>query len=292
MKTRRIFQLYLLTALLTIGLSVATVVVLPSKAIGQTATSEDLSCAADNVGKILPPCTKCGECEIVDFLKLFQNLYEFGLQLAIPLGIFFLIVGGVLLLTASGRSSQIESGKTIIRQSITGLIIILVSWIIVDTGVYLITGSNKGTIFNKSWYSFEYICSDEDLTAGCSGDNVRTWQQYLINLGYTGARANGKYDPATVSAVKAFQTDAARLVVEDGFLSCSPPLWKTVMNMTCVINDSNQCVVAYDKIVAVLPKITGSLDPKTQSLLTTLNGSDPETHQKYSATYKDHCLSP
>lgn len=259
----------------------------------QAVTSSDTSCEADNIGKILPPCTKCGECEIVDFLKLFQNLYEFGLQLAVPLGIFFLIVGGIFLLTASGRSSQIESGKTIIRQSITGLVIILVSWIIVDTGVYLITGSNKGTIFNKSWYSFEYTCSDDDLTVGCSGKNVTTWQQILIKLGYSGVRSNGKYDPATVSAVRAFQTDAQELVTQDSAQSCEPRLWLAVFGKSCVLPPSpGQCLATADEVAAKKPAISGQLDAKTQSLLTILNGSDPESHVSYSATYQDYCLSP
>lgn len=290
MKTRRVFQLGLLAVMLTMGVSVATVVVLPSRAIGQTTTSEDLSCAADNVGKILPSCTKCGSCEIADFLKLFQNLYEFGLQLAVPIGMLFLIVGGILLLTASGRSSQIESGKTIIRQSITGIIIVLVSWIIVDTGVYLITGNNKGTIFGKSWYSFDYACSNSELTAGCSGSNVTTWQQDLIKLGYNQVRSNGKYDTATVSATKAFQTDAAKLVVKDGFLSCSSTLWQIVLNVVCIPAEANTCLVPDQQVTTVLPAISGSLDTKTQSLLTTLNGTDLN-HNSYSALFQEKCLT-
>lgn len=289
MTARRNIQHGLLVLLLVAGIFLAAAAVFSAQH-AQAATGSDASCEADVVGKILPPCTKCGECEIVDFLKLFQNLYEFGLQLAIPLGIFFLIVGGIFLLTASGRSSQIESGKTIIRQSITGLVIILVSWIIVDTGVYLITGSNKGTIFNKSWYAFEYTCSDDDLTAGCSGKNVTAWQQILIKLGYESVRSNGKYDSATVSAVRAFQTDAAKLVVKDGFLSCSSTLWQIVLNVVCVPAAENVCLVRDQQVTAVLPAISGSLDTKTQSLLTTLNGTDLN-HNSYSALFKEKCLT-
>jgi len=61
------------------------------------------------------------------------NVINWGLSAAGGVATLMLVVGGFLYLTAAGDERRIERGKATIRSSITGIIIILVSAIIVNT---------------------------------------------------------------------------------------------------------------------------------------------------------------
>src|SRR5690606_37025952 len=138
-------------------------------------------------GVILPPCV-CSEgvpgatgCGLRDFFDLFINLYKFGLQIAAALGVLYVIIGSVVLITASGYQNRITMGKTMITQAVTGLVIVLLSWIIIDTTVFIITGDRTLTITGKPWYGglTTYACKETELRLNCSGDTVRTLQNNL-----------------------------------------------------------------------------------------------------------------
>lgn len=110
--------------------------------------------AAENEGGYiqLPPCTACGRCGFEDFLQLFVNLYHFGLEITGPLAVLYAIVGGVILLTASGYENRYKLGRDILSQVVAGLIVVLMSWVIVDTTVFLLTGKEERTVFGQPWY--------------------------------------------------------------------------------------------------------------------------------------------
>lgn len=205
------------------------------------AQAADASCAT---GKILPPCTCSGNCQATDFVQLFINLYAFGIHVAAPLAMLFIVIGTVILVTASGYSQRIELGKTMITQAVTGLIIVLISWIIVDTAVYLITGNKDRTVFEKPWFGgFTYVCTDDNLYAGCTGGNVSSLQSNLLKLGYA-VTVDGSFGAETAGAVEAFEQDANnRVYVADGRKACGgvPPsgspegilVWNRVFGQDC-----------------------------------------------------------
>ncbi len=188
-----------------------------------------------NVGSILPPCTKCGDCSLEDFLQLFTNLYSFGLHnILAPLAVLFIVIGSILLMTASGYQERVEKGRTMISQTIAGIIIVLISWIVIDTTIYLLTGNRDRMILSKKWYGGDeltypcYISSTVSLQNGCSGADVQTLQSNLSRLGYT-VKADSVFGSQTSTAVKNFQNDVnSGLMVMDGRGSCSVPLWDQI----------------------------------------------------------------
>lgn len=112
-----------------------------------------------NLLVILPPCTETGNCNASDFLLLFINLYKFGLEILAPVAILFFVIGGIVILTAAGYSERIERGKKILSQVIAGVFIVLLSWVIIDTSVFLLTGDENRTVFGTPWYEgFIYEC--------------------------------------------------------------------------------------------------------------------------------------
>ncbi|MBI4414959.1 MAG: hypothetical protein HY566_01830, partial [Candidatus Kerfeldbacteria bacterium] len=151
-------------------------------------------------GKILPPCTCDGSCTLESFIQLFANLYQFGLEILLPLGAFFIVVGSIVLLTASGYANRIDMGKNIVRQAVTGTIIVLLSWVIIDTAIVLITGGRENTVFGRPWYAgFTYACSG-NLSNGCTGASVNMLQTNLRSLGYN-LPSSKIYDAKTAAAV-------------------------------------------------------------------------------------------
>lgn len=188
-----------------------------------------------DVGKLLPPCTKCGTCGLEEFLQLFVNLYSFGLHnILAPLAVLFIIIGSIRLLTASGYHERIEQGRTMIAQTIAGVIVVLISWVVIDTTIYLLTGNRDRTILSKKWYGGNeltypcYISKTVSLQNGCSGVDVQALQQNLSRLGYT-VKADSVYGPQTSAAVRKFQDDVnSNLMVMDGRSSCSVPLWDQI----------------------------------------------------------------
>jgi hypothetical protein len=69
---------------------------------------------------------------MVNFFLLFLGL----------LAVLMIIYGGILYITAAGEQSKIDKGKKIIMYAIIGIIIILLSWALVNT---ILGGAGTGT---------------------------------------------------------------------------------------------------------------------------------------------------
>lgn len=240
------------------------------------ATSEEapqIACVDEHAdfGTILPPCTKCGNCQLNDFLQLFVRLYGLALELLAPVALLFLIVGGITLLTASGVAARVQLGQTIIRNAIYGTIIILVSWTIVDTTIYVITGDSETTIFSQPWYTFRYSCSDR-IVLGCTSSGVAQIQTMLAGLGYTVGSDKGYFDEVTRQAAQRFQVDANRIMREDAVDSCSLDLWNEVFEHGCqpeqaIVRAEGICSVPAQAVADQTLTTDGTPDTKTTSLL-------------------------
>ncbi len=180
-----------------------------------------------NVGTILPQCAACGNCGAEDFVGLFINLYAFGVHLAVPIAVFFIIIGGIMMLTAAGYTNRIDQGKNMVTQAVVGLIVVLLSWVIVDTAIYVITGDARRTIFNKPWFGgFTYHCTDALLENRCQGSNVSSLENDLKTLGYLSG-ADGVYNTETTNAVLHFQKDFNRIFPAAG-ATCSQRMFDFV----------------------------------------------------------------
>ncbi len=74
-----------------------------------------------------PPCTVCHLFLLVD------NITQWLVTIGFALAGLIIAWGGILILAAAGSPSQMQSGKNAIKAAVVGLVIILVSWIVVDT---------------------------------------------------------------------------------------------------------------------------------------------------------------
>lgn len=76
-----------------------------------------------------------------DFFRQFLVLAWWGLGLMSILAVGMLIWAGVLFITAAGNSGRIEEGKKIITGTITGIIVSLLAFVIVNTVIGGLTGT-------------------------------------------------------------------------------------------------------------------------------------------------------
>ncbi len=79
-----------------------------------------------------PPCTWC------HLMQLITNVISFLIYIVIPLAAVMIVVGGIFIMTAGGSTERVSKGREIVTAAITGLIIALLSWLIIDTIIKII----------------------------------------------------------------------------------------------------------------------------------------------------------
>jgi len=90
-------------------------------------------------GEGQPACTWC------DLMQLIKNVIDFLMYLVIPLSVIMIVVGGIIIMTAAGSTQRASRGKEIVTAALTGLLIALLSWIIIDTILKIISTAPQGS---------------------------------------------------------------------------------------------------------------------------------------------------
>ena len=103
---------------------------------------------ADHGGTHIVTCSGIGDaahaaCNFCDIFVVIHNIFNFlALIIAPLLVIVMFIVGGLILMFGGGSSTLLERGKSIIKGTLIGLVIILISWVVINTTINLLTGSD------------------------------------------------------------------------------------------------------------------------------------------------------
>jgi len=86
-------------------------------------------------------------CDICHIFVLVKRITDFLVEIvAFPLLVLMALAGGFLWITSAGSQSRINQGKSIIRTAVIAIIIVLVSWIVVNTLIFFLTGQETGGI--------------------------------------------------------------------------------------------------------------------------------------------------
>lgn len=99
------------------------------------------------------PCGTAGNlCKLCHLWLLASNVINFiAFTLAIPIAILSFVAAGVLFLISGGNENRVALAKSIFTNTIIGIVIIFLAWLIVDTLIKSIAGSG-GVI--GAWNSF------------------------------------------------------------------------------------------------------------------------------------------
>lgn len=108
-----------------------------------------------------PPCFEPGTprpCELTDVIQFAMGVTQVILGLAASLALVFVIYGGTVWLVSAGNAEMITKGKKVLVGSFMGLLIIVSSWVLINTLIIALTGqelSSIGQIFGQPWYQVE-----------------------------------------------------------------------------------------------------------------------------------------
>ena len=100
----------------------------------------------------LVPCGNTGQpaCTICHFFVMLANIYNFLVRMiATPLAILAITIGAVMLMASAGNPNLAGKGKTVLWSAIIGLVLVFLSWIIINT-ILSALGFNMGSWFEPS----------------------------------------------------------------------------------------------------------------------------------------------
>lgn len=96
--------------------------------------------AQEFFGPLVPACSG-GECQMCHLIQLGNNIIRFLISIFAVIGAILIAVGGFYMVTSAGNVSRRDKGKGILTNTVIGLIIMLVAWLVVDTVMKTLAGS-------------------------------------------------------------------------------------------------------------------------------------------------------
>ena len=109
------------------------------------ALAADCPKGGDPAAKGLVPCGVSCSCTIENIFEMIGRVYHFIVwNLATPLAVLAVLVGGILLMVSSGNPGLAGRGKSILTIAIIGLVLVFLSYLIIDTLLFALTGNHLG----------------------------------------------------------------------------------------------------------------------------------------------------
>ena len=103
--------------------------------------------------EILPSCASSGNCTLCEILQTGLNIFKIALGLLGAAALLMFIWHGITILTSAGSPEKVKSGFKGMGNTLFGILLILGSWLIVNTIIAIATGNPAAKIFgNANWY--------------------------------------------------------------------------------------------------------------------------------------------
>lgn len=104
-------------------------------------------------GKDEDPCTLCHL-----FIGI-NNILTWMRNVLVAVGTFAIVGAGILYIVSAGSQQMMETAKTMIKQALIGVAVVLGSWLIVNTVMNVLSVRSDLGVSATSWNKFE--CSTE-----------------------------------------------------------------------------------------------------------------------------------
>lgn len=113
-------------------------------------------------------CIEDGSCSLDQGFNTFIVLTKWGMGMLGSFALLFFIVGGIMWLTSGGKAGQIEKGKSIMINTVIGIIIVMSAWLIVQT---VLTSISKRSLSGLDGTSqTQDLCKDLNEGSACRGN--------------------------------------------------------------------------------------------------------------------------
>jgi hypothetical protein len=83
-----------------------------------------------------------GGCGIRDFVYFLKQFIKYLTVVIVPLAVFFIVWGGLVILLAGGSPERVGKGKKMITTALIGVAIALSAWLIINTVFLALTGAS------------------------------------------------------------------------------------------------------------------------------------------------------
>lgn len=83
---------------------------------------------------------RCNETSIP---QIFRTIINWALGIAFGIAVIFLIIGGFRYITAGGNEESVAKGKSSVINALIGIVIIVLSYVIVNVVANLVTGNTS-----------------------------------------------------------------------------------------------------------------------------------------------------
>ncbi|HLD17851.1 MAG TPA: pilin [Patescibacteria group bacterium] len=138
------------------------------KCVGGSATEGSPDNAGPFLRGICKECLSYGNCSVNDLLVVGTNIGNFILRIVGAFVLFMYVLGGFFWILARGEKAWIEKGKTYIKNSTIGLVIVFVAYTGIQTlQSLLITGSTQ----NPEDPASSYVVCGPGLDGKACGPN-------------------------------------------------------------------------------------------------------------------------
>jgi len=112
-------------------------------------------------GRLSGPIVPCGRegqnpCTLCDIFVMIQTIIDFVTAGLFVLAGIFVAVGGVRILASAGSPEHVEAGKKMITYAITGIVIALLSWVILNMLFLGLFGEQRG-YFQWPWNKIQCV---------------------------------------------------------------------------------------------------------------------------------------
>lgn len=107
-------------------------------------------------------------CDLVDMVQLFANLYAFGVKYLGALALLLFVVGGIMFITSGGNQERVTRARSILVGTTIGLAIVLGSYVIV-INIQKIIGTNSAYQLNPSSSTTVTECVGKPDGTICNG---------------------------------------------------------------------------------------------------------------------------
>ncbi|MEW6407185.1 MAG: transglycosylase SLT domain-containing protein [Patescibacteria group bacterium] len=153
-------------------------------------------------------CRESGQCTQCDGLQVAINIVHFLFNIAGPLAVLMIILGGFLYVTSGGSEERAKTAKGAVTAGIVGFVIVLIAWIGVDFIIKILGYEKAG-----SWFRPDLACQKLEYeaavkTPGIPGAVATGEIKPGIKQGCNASfQAEGEYDQYFLDSARKYNLD-------------------------------------------------------------------------------------
>ena len=197
----------------------------------------------------LVPCDG-PECQVCHFVQLGQKLLTWFIGISASIIAFMFAWGGMQMVMSAGEAGGISKGKAMMTNSLIGFVILLASWLIVDTFLKMFVDGSKRWVWNE---------------ISCVSQPEYAWTTNMsASRGVSASSPSVGTLPSAKGAVGTYKTQLCTIATNGGVGDCSSLL--AIMTQESGGNPNAVSKAGATGLMQVTPDAARSLDPSLKGL--------------------------